>query len=308
MRLFFRILVLGSVSISIFSCKTKPESSGSTCKLETFLNDYIDSSVKPQDDFFLFTMGKWIKNNPIPAAERSWGIWSKVNEENYLRLKSINEEAAEKKSETGSNWQKIGDLWTTGMDTVSIEQQGIKPLQPELDKINEISDINSLVKEIGHLQYIGPSPFFGEGVAQDEKNSEKMALHIGQGGLGLPDRDFYFDTDARSKTIRAEYVIHLEKMFGLLGDDTATARANAATVMKLETSMAEKSRKLAALRDPYKNYNKVGLDGLTKLTPSVDWKSLFTANGVSSIDTVIVGQHEFCVRMQELLMKNPLND
>src|SRR6185369_5596831 len=142
----------------VISCNAKTETTAN-CNLETFLNAYMDSSVKPQNDFFLYSMGKWIKNNPIPAAERSWGIWSKVNEENYLRLKSINEEAASKKSESGSNWQKIGDLWTTGMDTVAIEKQGIDPLKSELSRISSIADINGLVVAIGHLQSIGASPF-----------------------------------------------------------------------------------------------------------------------------------------------------
>src|SRR6185295_946509 len=138
------LLLLSFLSIIfISSCKTKTKTVATEgCNLDTFLNAYIDSTVKPQDDFFLFSMGKWVKNNPIPAAEKSWGIWSMVNEENYKRLKSINEEAASKKSEPGSNWQKIGDFWFTGMDTVSIERQGIQPLQPELDKITAITDMN----------------------------------------------------------------------------------------------------------------------------------------------------------------------
>lgn len=293
----------------ISSCKTDTKTAASEgCNLDTFLNAYIDSSVKPQDNFFLYSMGKWVRNNPVPAAERSWGIWSMVNEENYKRLKSINEEAASKKSDPGSNWQKIGDFWHTGMDTVAIEQQGINPLKPELDKIAAISDVKSLATEVGYLQSIGVSPFFGEYIAQDEKNSEKMALHIGQGGIGLPDRDYYFDNDARTKNIREEYVKHIEKMFALLGDDEIAAKKNAATVMRLETSMAEKSRKLEALRDPYKNYNKVDLPGLTRLTPSIDWKNLFAASGIQSVDTVIVGQPEFFVRMEELVKRNGLDD
>lgn len=307
MRLFFSMLTVCGISLMMTSCKTKTDKQES-CNLETFLNDYVDSSVKPQDDFFLFSMGKWVKNNPIPAAENSWGIWSKVNEENYLRLKSINEEAASKESEPGSNWQKIGDLWHTGMDTVSIEQQGLKPLMPEFDKIAAISDINGLVTEVGYLQSIGVSPFFGSYIMQDEKNSEKMALHLVQGGIGLPDRDYYFDNDARTKNIRVEYVKHLEKMFVLLGDDETMAKKNAATVMRLETSMAEKSRKLEALRDPYKNYNKVDLSGLNKFTPSIDWEKLLSAGGIKSIDTIIVGQPEFFTRMEELVKKNGIDD
>src|ERR1043165_1591416 len=205
MRLSFSSLFAGFIIILlIISCKSKNSPSAKSCNLETFLNDYIDSTVKPQDNFFLFTMGKWIKNNPIPASERSWGIWSKVNEENYLRLKSINDEASSKKAASGTNWQKIGDFWTTAMDTVTIESLGAKPLQPEFDMINAITDMKGLMAETGHLQSIGSSPFFSGYIAQDEKNSEKMALHLWQGGIGLPDRDFYFDTSARNKNIRVE--------------------------------------------------------------------------------------------------------
>ncbi|MEO5674490.1 MAG: M13 family metallopeptidase, partial [Chitinophagales bacterium] len=293
----------------LFSCKTNTETTATpACDLDTFLNAYIDSSVRPQDDFFHFAMGKWIKNNPVPAAERSWGIWSMVNEENYNRIKTINEEAAGKKGEPGSNWQKIGDFWYTGMDTLSIEKQGVEPLQAELSRIAAITDLNSLVSEIGYLQLIGVNAFFGAGIYQDEMNSEKMALHIGQGGIGLPDRDYYFDDDSRTQNIREEYVKHVAKMFQLLGDDEKTAAINADIVMRLETSLAEKSRKLEALRDPYKNYNKMDREKLNQLTPSVDWKTLFSATGISSIDTVIVGQPEFFTRMEEMVKKNSLEE
>jgi putative endopeptidase len=308
MRLTSLFLTVSIISVLAVSCNSKKEVAAKPCNLETFLNDYVDSTVKPQDDFFKYTMGKWVKNNPIPGTEKSWGIWSKVKDENDLRIRDINEEASKKNAEPGSNWQKIGDFWHTGMDTVAIEEQGMKPLKSEFDKIAAISDINSLVADIGHLQAIGSSPFFSASINQDEKNSEQMALHLWQGGLGLPDRDFYFDTSARNKKIRIEYVKHLEKMFELMGDDTTTAKTNAATVMKIEISMAEKSRKLEALRDPIKNYNKMGLQQLNKLTPSVNWKNLLTENGITSIDSVIVGQPEFFAEMEELIKKNPLSD
>jgi putative endopeptidase len=165
-----------------------------------------------------------------------------------------------------------------------------------------------LVTEVGHLHAIGVVPFFTAYISQDEKNSSKIALHIGQGGIGLPDRDYYFDNDSRTSNIRNEYVLHVQKMFQLMGDDENTAKKNAATVMRLETSMAERSRKLAALRNPQKNYNKIDVAGLTKLTPSVDWKNLFGAGGINSIDTIIVGQPEFFVRMEELLKQNGIDD
>ncbi|MEO6167933.1 MAG: M13 family metallopeptidase [Chitinophagales bacterium] len=292
-----------------FSC-TQHQKTASTsgCALDTFLNAYIDTTVKPQDDFFHFSMGKWVKNNPVPASERSWGIWSKVNEENYGRMKTINEEAASKTAENGTNWQKIGDFWHTGMDTAAIEQQDIQPLSSELAKINALADVNAVIAEIGFLQSIGVGALFGSYIYQDEKNSEKMVLHLFQGGIGLPDRDYYFDNDERAKNIRTEYVKHITKMFVLMGEDDATAEKNAATIMRMETSLAEKSRKLADLRDPYKNYNKMDMAGLSKMTPTIKWSSLLTTSGIKSIDTVIVGQPEFFKRTEELVKSESIDN
>ncbi|MBA3649354.1 MAG: M13 family metallopeptidase [Chitinophagales bacterium] len=302
MNAFVNYSIVLLAAITICSCsQSAKKQQRSACNSETFLTDYVDTTVRPQDNFFMYTMGKWIKDNPIPASENSWGIWKLVNEENYVRMKAINDEAATKKADQGSNWQKIGDFWHAGMDTLNTEQQGLKPLQPELDLINSIQDKNGLIKEIGHLQSIGVGAAFGNYIYQDEKNSEKIAFHLGQGGLGLPDRDYYFDKDHATKNIRDEYVKHVAKMFVLMGDDEATAAKNADGVMKLETSLAEKSRKLADLRDPYKNYNKMDVAALTKITPSVNWNELLAAGGIKSLDTVIVGQPEFFTQLESLL-------
>lgn len=310
MNKFFHLPAVICMAALILSSCNQPAkvASSSGCALDTFLNAYIDTTVKPQDDFFLFSMGKWVKNNPVPASERSWGIWSKVNEENYDRMKSINEEAAAKTAENGTNWQKIGDFWHTGMDTAAIEQQGIQPLSSELAKISALTDVNAVIAEIGFLQSIGVGALFGSYIYQDEKNSEKMVLHLFQGGIGLPDRDYYFDNDERTRNIRIEYVKHITKMFGLMGEDAATAERNAATIMRMETSLAEKSRKLADLRDPYKNYNKMDMAGLGKMTPTIQWNNLLTASGIKSIDTVIMGQPEFFKRTEELVKKESIDN
>ncbi|MGB3077400.1 MAG: M13 family metallopeptidase, partial [Chitinophagales bacterium] len=168
--------------------------------------------------------------------------------------------------------------------------------------------VNAVVNEIGYLQSIGVSALFDSYIYQDEKNSEKMFLHLSQGGIGLPDRDYYFDSDNRTKNIRSEYVKHIAKMFVLMGDDTTTAKQNAANIMRMETSLAEKSRKLAALRDPYENYNKTDVAGLNKMTPSIDWNSLFATGGIKSVDSVIVGQPEFFKRAEELVKKESIDN
>ncbi|MBO9566197.1 MAG: M13 family metallopeptidase [Niastella sp.] len=267
----------------------------------------MDTTVKPGDDFFLYTNGGWIKNNPIPDEESRWGIGNMVNEELYKRVLTINEKAVAD-SAAGGNSKKLADFWLSAMDTTFIEQTGIKPLQPELDKINALQDIPSLMQLIADWEVKGISPAFSTFIFQDAKNSEQMALYLYQGGLGLPNRDYYFNTDARTTNIRTEYVKHLAKMFRLLGDDTTAAASNAATVMKLETRLAKVSRKLEALRDPYANYNKFAVADLKKLTPAVDWKVWMTNIGAGKVDSVIVGQPEFYKELQAVLTTVPLND
>jgi putative endopeptidase len=148
----------------------------------------------------------------------------------------------------------------------------------------------------------------GPRVSQDDKNSDKMALYLYQSGLGLPNRDYYFNADSRTKNIRREYLAHVANTFKLLGQDAATAKANAARVMTLETALAKSSRKLEALRDPYANYNKMTVAQLNKLTPGLDWKIWFGQMGVANADTVIVGQPEYYQTVSQLLKTKPLDD
>jgi len=270
---------------------------------EHYLDQYIDPSVKPGDDFFQYSLGKWVKDHPIPANERSWGIGNVVREETYQRVLKINEQAAGQHAAKGSNAQKIGDFWFTANDTETIEKQGITALQPEFNRIAAIHDIPGLVDTLARLQYIGVGAMFSIAIFQDEMNSEKYALHLYQGGIGLPDRDYYFDADERTKNIRSEYVKHLGKMFQLLGDDETTATKNSETVMKMETDLAKASRKLEALRDPHANYNPYKVSDLRKLTPSMQWADFFEKEHVPNLESVVVGQPEFFQQV-EVSLKN----
>ena len=159
----------------------------------TYLDQFVDRSVDPGEDFFRFSVGKWIQNNPIPSNENSWGIARVVYEETYQRVLKINEEAsADPNATKGTNAQKIGDFWYTAMDTKTIEEQGIAPLKEEFDRIDAVHDRQSLLDTIARLKYIGVAALFSPAIFQDEKNSEKFALHLYQGGIGLPERDYYF--------------------------------------------------------------------------------------------------------------------
>ena len=261
----------------------------------------LDTTVAPGQDFFTYANGTWLKNHPIVGSESNSGIGIEVQKEIYGRLRQISEEAAKAQAASGSNQQKIGDFWAVGIDSVKADKLGAAPIQPELNRIAGLKSVAEVPGEIAHLIPLGVNALIGPNAAQDSKNSDKMALYLYQAGLGLPNRDYYFNTDTRTKSIRKAYLRHVANTFKLLGQDSATAKANAQRVMRLETTLAKSSRKLEALRDPYKNYNKLSLAQLNKLTPGLDWKEWFGEMGSKSIDTVIVGQPEFYQTVGRLL-------
>lgn len=272
-----------------------------------YLDQYIDKTADPRQDFYQYSVGKWLKAHPIPAAERSWGIANVVQEETYTRVLAISRgAAADTKSAKGSNAQKIGDFWFSAMDSVTNAKQGVESLAAEFARIADAKDLQSLLGDAAHLQYLGVNAFFNPSISQDEMNSDGMALYLFQGGLGLPDRDYYFDTDARGKMLRAEYVKHVGKMFELLGDAPATAAGEAKIVMALEAELAGASRKIEDMRDPHKNYNAMTLDSLGKLTPSVAWRAFLEQGNIRGVDTVVVGQPEFYQQLQKTLTSRPL--
>ncbi|MGI4741923.1 MAG: M13 family metallopeptidase [Janthinobacterium lividum] len=253
----------------------------------------LDTTVAPGDDFFSYANGAWIKNHPIPASESNSGIGIEVQKEVYARLRETSVEAAKANAAAGSNQQKIGDFWAVGIDSVKADKLGAQPIQEEIDRIENFERLGQVPEEIARLIPLGVRALIGPRVSQDDKNSDKMALYLHQSGLGLPNRDYYFNTDTRTKNIRKAYVRHVANTFKLLGQDSTTAKANAARVMSLETTLAKSSRKLEALRDPYKNYHKMTVAQLDKLTPGLNWKGWLGEMGVKNIDTVIVGQPEF---------------
>lgn len=301
------VALVAFVSVLFSSCKG-PDGTKTSESFKDPLLENRDTSLSPGADFFRYACGTWLKNNPIPKAENSWGIWSLVQEETYNRMRKVSEEASEAKSAPGSNEQKIGDFYFSGMDTATIDKLGITPLAEDLKKIEAIGDVKSLVEVIALHHTYGVAPVFSAYIFQDEKASEQQALHFYQGGIGLPDRDYYFNTDNRTKTIRSEYMNHLTAMFKLMGDDSLVAKSNAAIVLKMETALAKASRKLEALRDPYLNYNKMQVSGLNSLTPSIDWKMMLEGMHIRNVDSVIVGQPEFFREVEKSLKTFPINE
>lgn len=267
----------------------------------------LDTTVNPADDFFAYANGGWIKNNPIPGDQSSWGIGGLVQEENRKRLREIAEKAAGAKAAEGTAEQKIGDFWTVAMDSAKIEQDGIKPLQPYLDKINAITDNKTLQGAFAEFSKIGVGGPIGMYVSQDDKNSSMYALQMHQTGIGLPEREYYFKTDPPTVAIRAAYVNYITQLLTMMGGEPAKAAASAKNILAMETQMAKSFRKREALRDPYANYNKFAVKDLAKVSPDIDWAGYINIIGASKVDSVIIGQPEAYKENGVLLKTIPLD-
>ncbi len=276
-------------------------------KKDTIPHDILysdrDTTIDPATDFFMYANGGWIKNNPIPGDQSYWGIGQAVQEELYTRLRNITTQSL--KAQSGVE-KKVGDLWYSAMDTLSIEKEGLRPLQPELNAINAIKNTSDLLNVVADFHVKGINSLFREGIAQDRKNSEVMAYYLFQGGIGLPNRDYYFNNDSRTQKIRNEYASYVAKLFRLLGKDSLSAQNMSEAHIKLETELAKASRKLEDLRNPYKNYNKMTVAQLTTLTPAVNWPLFLTKTNIKKVDSVIVGQPEFYKALQTALTQTSI--
>ncbi len=302
MKIIQKITILSLVTLSIASCNKKEI---------PFVDPLLtnrDTTINPSDNFFKYANGGWIKNHPIPSSEKGNGIFRTIQDTINNQIKSICEKSAKADAEKGSNKQKIGDFYASGMDSVTINKNGITPLKSELATIDAIKDVPSLLKTIGHLHSIGSGAAFGLYVGQDDKISSKNAIILYQGGLGLGNRDYYFNTDTETTTIRKEYVLHVQKMMELVGQKSDVATKNATSIMKLETELAKSSRKLEALRDPLANYNKMSVSQLNSLTPNINWNETIKDFGISKADSVIVGQPEFYKAMNGMLKSYSIED
>ncbi len=259
-----------------------------------------DSSEKPQNNFYLFANGSWLKTTVIPPAQSSWGAFTTLRDSTTNRLHRILDSLSGiTDAPKGSLAQQTGDLFVSAMDSVGIEQKGFLPVKAELDSISAIKNKTELLHEVAREYAINHGPFFFFHVNADDRNSLINTAHFDQGGLGLPSRDYYFNKDSNSINIRNTYIAYITKVFTLLGQQPAQAEATAKSVYELETAMAKVSKTPAALRDPIANYHKVN----AAETPEV--KKLLTVFGIST-DTIIVGQPEFYKELNRLLNSTPL--
>lgn len=269
----------------------------------------LDTTVKACTDFYQFAGGGWLANNPVPAAFSTWGPFNELTERNNLVVKDVLEAAAKAAPTTKDpNTRKLGMFYASCMDSAGIEAAGAKPLAADLRRIDAISNRAQLNAEIAYEHSIGFSPLFGFGSEQDSKNSSLVIIGISQGGIGLPNRDYYTKTDAASEKLRASYVEHIGKVLTLAGEPSAQATAEAQKVMALETMLALGSRTPVELRDPIANYNPTPIATLASVTPAFDWTKFMSTVGAKGLTSVDVGQPDFFKTMQTALTQVPLED
>jgi putative endopeptidase len=299
-------LVAGAAIVALASCQQKTKDTAqSDRKLLDPAN--MDTTVRPGDNFFLYANGAWLSKNPIPASETRWGSFNELQENNYKALHDLLESAASNKNAAaGSAEQKVGDMYRSGMDSAAADKAGITPMNEVLTRINNIQDANGVLNEVAleHTQGIGQ--LFGVYIAPDDKNVTKNIAQFYQGGLGMPDRDYYFKTDERSTKIREAYKQHLVKVLSLMGEDNATAKKDADDIFKLETALAGASMTRVDMRDPYKLYNKFSLDGISAQTPGIDWKAMTANMKISGQDSLIVGMPGFFKEVAKQLKTTPI--
>ncbi|MEO8724932.1 MAG: M13 family metallopeptidase [Acidobacteriaceae bacterium] len=269
----------------------------------------MDRGIDPCNDFYEYSCAGWKKNNPIPADQTSWSVYGKLYLDNLTYLRGILEDAAAAKQRDAVD-QKIGDYYAACTDTAAIDRAGVNPIAPELKSIAELQSIGEMAPLLArlHLETESNGMLFGAGSQQDPDDSNRVIAAIGQGGLGLPDRDYYFKEDPKSKEIREHYVQHVERVFELLGDPSDQAHQEAETVMRMETELAKSHWTRVEERDPYKLKNKMGLPELQKMAPSLDWTAYFKAANAPQFETVNISTPQFVREMNSELTSVPLAD
>jgi putative endopeptidase len=292
-------------SIGGVSAVTTAKDSEKEPKIPKFSIEYMDKSVKPNADFYHYACGTWLKENPVPADKSRWGSFNELAERNNFLIHGLlNNASTDTSAPPRSPKRQVGDFFLSAMNTDVLEKRRFEPIKADLDRIDKISNSDELFKLVAQFHNEGTGAMFSTGVEPDAKDSGIYAFQLAQGGLSLPDRDYYLQ-DSFS-TQRTAYLAHLKKMFVLLGDSSEDAAKHADTVLKLETELAKVSRSRVDLRDPIKNYNKVKTVDLIEGSKTVPWKLYFGDRSLDQLPYAIVGQPEFFEALNKIVKEHPL--
>ncbi len=276
-----------------------------TAAAQSFTPAFLDKTADPCNNFYQYACGGWQAKNPVPADYARWGRFEELAERNQKIMRDILEASAAASSR-GPIDQKIGDYYASCMDEAAIEKKSLAPLKPELDRIEALKSVRDLPTLLARLHALGTDSIFRFGSQPDIKNSTQTIAVTAQGGLGLPDRDYYLNQDPRSVELRAKYLAHVRKMFELAGTPAADAEAKAKAVLEIETSLAKASLDRVTRRDPYKTYHKLTRKELAALSPSFDWNRYITARATPAFDSLNVQNPDFVRDIESLLKSESL--
>ena len=271
-----------------------------------FSIEHMDRSVDPGADFYRFAAGTWLKKNPVPSDKSRWSGFEQLRERNWHLLHELLESSSDQKMPRDALRQKVGDFYASAMDTQRLEQLRFKPLERDLKRIEGLKSTKALFALLADFHERGIGGAFGANVSPDARNSAIYAFSLRQGGLSLPDRDYYLKDDFAKQ--REAYEAHVTKMLTLLGEKPSPAAAHARTVMEIETALAKAGRSRVELRDPVKNYNKVSTTELIARNPALPWRTYLDESGLSSLSYAIVGQPEFFAALDQLVRERPLDE
>ncbi len=302
------LLLLGGVAVQAQSSGSSSSASQEPKPMVSFDVNAMDKTVDPCNDFYEFACGNWMKNNPIPADQPSWGRFNELHERNQIVLRNILEKQSANNPNRDAVDQKIGDYYSSCMDEAAINAKGTAPLQPLLDHINALSDKKQLPEVVGYLHDNGVDALFSFSSEPDAEDSMMEIAGADQGGLGLPDRDYYLKTDTKSIELRKAYVAHVTKMFELLGESHQKAAADAKTVLALETELARASMDRTERRDPNKVYHKMTNGQLQELSPDFKWKEYFVAVKSPEFSSLDVSVPDFVKGMNQLITTANIDD
>jgi putative endopeptidase len=310
----FLVLLLLGVSLAFAQTQSQPSSEPALPYIPSLDLTAMDKSVDPCFDLYTYSCGGWQKKNPIPPDQTSWSVYAKLYQDNLTFLRGMLEEAAQPNQQRNAVSQKIGDFYSACVDESAVEKRGISPIQPELDAIAQVKSAKDLTPVVARLQLTysrysySSSMMFSAGSAQDPDDSEHVIADVDQGGLGMPDRDYYIKDDAKSEETRGRYLLHVQKVFELIGDSPATAKTNAETVMRLETAMSKASLSRVDRRDPHKLVHKMKLAELSQLAPSFDWAAYYREMQYPQFAILNVDAPDFIKELNTLLGSEPVDN